>query len=191
VSDSGISESIIEQAALIWLERLGWTITHGPDIAPGEPAAERADYGQVVMEQRLQRALAQLNSMLPAEAMAAAFRKLIRPEGSMLKDRNHAVHCLLVDGVTVEHRGADGAICGAQAQVLGEPLLNTIARELTESIRRNVSLDWTLRETVRAQMRMRIWRILCTYGYPADQQAQATRTVLEQAELLSQAWAAA
>jgi type I restriction enzyme R subunit len=76
-------------------------------------------------------------------------------------------------------------------QVLGEPTLKTIARELTESVRRNVSIDWMVRENVRAQMRVRVKRILRKHGYPPDKQEQATQTVLEQAEVLSQAWAAA
>jgi type I restriction enzyme R subunit len=76
-------------------------------------------------------------------------------------------------------------------QVLGEPTLKTIARELTESVRRNVTIDWTVRENVRAQMRVRVRRILRKYGYPPDKQEQATRTVFEQAEVLSHAWAAA
>ncbi len=112
------TESIIESAALAWLERLGWTVKHGPDIAPGELAAERSDYGQVVLTQRLQDALARLNPTLPAEALDEAFRKLTRPAGPTLEARNRAVHRLLVDGVTVEYRTADGAIRGAQAQGL-------------------------------------------------------------------------
>jgi type I restriction enzyme, R subunit len=47
-----MTESIIEQAALAWLERLGWTVKHGPEIAPGELAAERGDFGQAVLTQR-------------------------------------------------------------------------------------------------------------------------------------------
>jgi type I restriction enzyme, R subunit len=118
VSDGGMTESIIEQATLAWLERLGWMVKHGPEIAPGELAAERSDYGQVMLAQRLQDALAQLNPTLPAEALADAFRKLTRPEGPTLEARNRAFHRLLVDGVTVEYRTADGAIRGAQVQVL-------------------------------------------------------------------------
>ena len=75
-------------------------------------------------------------------------------------------------------------------QVLGEPTLRTIARELTESMRRNVSIDWMVRENVRAQMRMRVKRILRKYGYPPDKQEQVTQTVIEQAEVLSHTWAA-
>jgi len=78
-----------------------------------------------------------------------------------------------------------------EAQVLGEPTLKIIACELTESVRRNVTIDWTVRENVRAQLRVRVKRILRKYGYPPDKQEQATQTVLEQAEVLSLAWAAA
>ena len=81
---SGVSESIVEDAALDWLESLGWNVAHGPDIAPDTLAAERADYGQVVLERRLRDALAQLNPDLPAEALDDAFRKLNRPEGTSL-----------------------------------------------------------------------------------------------------------
>ena len=76
-------------------------------------------------------------------------------------------------------------------QVLGEPTLKIIAHELTESVRRNVTIDWTVRENVRAQMRVRVRRILRKYGYPPDKQEQATQTALQQAEVLSHAWAAA
>ena len=47
------SEPVVEEAAITWLESLGWTVKHGPEIAPGELAAERADFGQVVLERRL------------------------------------------------------------------------------------------------------------------------------------------
>jgi hypothetical protein len=62
VRDGGMTESIIEQAALAWLERLGWTVKHGPEIAPGELAAERGDFGQAVLTQRLRDALARMPS---------------------------------------------------------------------------------------------------------------------------------
>src|SRR5919108_5142209 len=114
----GFTESVIEEAALTWLERLGWTVKHGPEIAPGELGAERADFGQVVLTQQLQDALAQLNPTLPAEALGDAFRKLTRPEGPTLEARNRAIHRLLVDGVTVEYCTGDGSIRGAQARVL-------------------------------------------------------------------------
>src|SRR3990172_5076589 len=82
------------------------------------PAAERRDYGEVVLAQGLRDALARLNPALPAEALDDAFRKLTRPEGADLIQRNRALHRLLVDGVTVEYRDAEGAIRGAQARVI-------------------------------------------------------------------------
>ncbi len=115
---STLTESVVEEAALTWLERLGWTVKHGPEIAPGELAAERSDFRQVVLERRLRDALAQLNPTLPAEAIDDAFRKLTRPEGPTLEASNRAIHRLLVDGVTVEYRTADGSIRGAQARML-------------------------------------------------------------------------
>ncbi|OGA71236.1 MAG: DEAD/DEAH box helicase [Betaproteobacteria bacterium RIFCSPLOWO2_12_FULL_65_14] len=115
---SGFTESVVEDAALAWLEGLGWTVKHGPEIVPGELAAERKDYGQVVLEERLRQALARLNSRLPAEALEDAFRKIIRVEGATPEARNRAFHRLLVDGVTVEYRRPDGSIAGAQVRAI-------------------------------------------------------------------------
>ena len=112
------TESVVDQAALAWLESAGWQVRNGAEIAPGEPAAERDDYGQVVLARRLRDALARLNPALPAEALDDAFRKLTRPEGADLIVRNRALHRLLVDGVTVEYRDGDGGIRGAQARVI-------------------------------------------------------------------------
>ena len=118
MTDRAFTESVVEEAALAWLETSGWEIAHGPEIAPETPDAERADYGEVVLAQRLRDALARHNPELPAEALEDAFRKLARPEGADLIQRNRALHRLLVDGVTVEYRDAEGAIRGAQARVI-------------------------------------------------------------------------
>jgi type I restriction enzyme R subunit len=75
-------------------------------------------------------------------------------------------------------------------KVLGDETLRTIARELVATVRSNVTIDWTLRENVRAQLRVLVKRILRKYGYPPDKQEKATQTVLEQAALLSADWAA-
>lgn len=69
-------------------------------------------------------------------------------------------------------------------QVLGDETLRTIAREVAEAVRKNVTIDWTVRENVRAQLRVIVKRILRKYGYPPDKQEKATQTVLEQAEVL-------
>jgi len=75
-------------------------------------------------------------------------------------------------------------------KVLGDETLKTIAHELVEAIRRSVTIDWTVKESVRAKLRAYIRRILRKYGYPPDKQAAATETVLAQAELLCADWAA-
>jgi len=59
------------------------------------------------------------------------------------------------------------------------------------TVRNNVTIDWTLRENVRAQLRVLVKRILRRHGYPPDKQEKATQTVLEQAALLSSEWATA
>ena len=76
-------------------------------------------------------------------------------------------------------------------QVLGDETLRDIARELVNTVRNNVTIDWTLRENVRAHLRVLVRRILRRHGYPPDKQEKATQTVLEQAEVLSEGWAVA
>lgn len=115
---TSFTESLVEQAALTWVEGIGWSIRNGLEIAPGEPAAERLDFGQIVLAQRLRDALARLNPALPVEARQDAFRRLMRPDAADLIARNRAMHRLLVDGVTVEYRTAEGAIRGAQTRVI-------------------------------------------------------------------------
>ena len=118
MNERGVSESLVEQATLAWLESLGWSVTSGPDIAPDTPGAERADYGDVVLVRRLQDVLGWLNPDLPASALGDAFRKLTRLEGTSLEFRNRAFHRLMVNGVNVEYRDADGDLRGAQVKVI-------------------------------------------------------------------------
>jgi len=73
-------------------------------------------------------------------------------------------------------------------KVLGEPTLKKIARELVVTVRKNVTIDWTVRENVRAHLRVLVKRILRKHGYPPDKQEKATLTVLEQAEVLCEDW---
>jgi len=72
--------------------------------------------------------------------------------------------------------------------VLGDETLRRIAQELVKAVRNSITIDWTVRENVRAQMRVIIKRILRKYGYPPDKQARATELVLEQAEVLCKDW---
>ena len=109
---SDMKEATVENAALAYLESLGWT------VAPSAATAERTDCDQVVLEQRLRDALARLNPALPDSALDDARRKLTRPEGATLETRNRAFHLMLVNGVAVEYRASDGSIRGARARVI-------------------------------------------------------------------------
>ena len=112
------SESTVEAAALGWLSTIGWQVAHGSDIAPDTPGAERADYGQVVLEGRLREALARLNPPLPPSVLDDALRRLTHPEGATLEARNRSFHRMLVAGVTVEYQADNGAIRGDQARII-------------------------------------------------------------------------
>ncbi len=123
MNGSLLDESVVEEAALAWLENLGWVVRPGREFAPEEPDEERQSYEQVVLEDRLRQALIQLNPVLPIKAIEDAFRKLTRPEGPTLETCNRAFHRMLVDGMTVEFRREDGSIGGTQVRVLdyGDP----------------------------------------------------------------------
>ncbi len=73
-------------------------------------------------------------------------------------------------------------------KVLGDETLRTIARELVDTVRKNITIDWTLRENVQAKLRVMVKRVLKKHGYPPDKQKKATETVLEQATLICKDW---
>jgi type I restriction enzyme R subunit len=107
-----MNESIVEEAALTWFGELGYAIGHGPHLAPGEPAAERESFGDVVLEARLREAIRRLNPVIPEEAREEAFRKVLRVGTPSLTQTNRAFHRLLRDGVPVEYPRPDGSIAG-------------------------------------------------------------------------------
>lgn len=107
---SAFAESVVEQATLAWFEALGYTITGGPSIAPGEPGQERRTYADVVLDGRLRGALARLNPTVSREGLDEAFRKLTRISSPQPVDANHELHYSLVNGVSVEYLRADGTI---------------------------------------------------------------------------------
>ena len=119
MKSADISESLVESAALAWLESLGWQIASGTDIThAASSAAERESFNDVILYRRLRDALSRLNPDLPEDVLEDAFRKLTLPQGATLETRNRAFHRMLVDGVTVEYRDDEGRIRGAQAQVI-------------------------------------------------------------------------
>jgi len=117
---AGFAESDAEEAALGWLETLGYTVKHGSEIAYNVDGGERTDegYRDTILQNRLHRALTRLNPGLPTATVFDAYRKLLRVERPNLLARNRALHRMLADGVNVEYARSDGSIAGAQAQVI-------------------------------------------------------------------------
>lgn len=113
-----LNESEIEAAALAWLDSLGYSVVFGPDIAPEQPQAERNNYGQVILEERLRQALARLNPKISVDALDEAFRKITRPDLPTMEANNCAIHKLLVQGVSVETQRKDGSIGGDLVRIL-------------------------------------------------------------------------
>jgi len=74
-------------------------------------------------------------------------------------------------------------------KILGDDILRKIALDLTKTIRNNVTIDWTQRESVQAELRLKVKKILRKYGYPPDKEKKATETVLKQAEHIAKNWA--
>ncbi len=107
-----LNESIVEDAALEWFGELGYAVGHGPQLAPGEPAAERDSFGEVVLVGRLREAIRRLNVSIPEEAREDALRKVLRMGTPALTQTNRAFHRMLRDGVPVEYPRADGSIAG-------------------------------------------------------------------------------
>ncbi len=114
---NSFTESVVEQAALAWLESIGYLVVSGPEIAPGETSAERENYGQVVLERRLRQSLQRMNPQVPSDALEEAFRKLTRPDSPSLVANNHVIHKYLVEGVPVEYQRQDGSIGGDLVRV--------------------------------------------------------------------------
>ncbi len=113
-----IAESHVEEAALAWLQELGYTALHGPAIGPDGVESERLSYGDVVLVDRLSRAIDRLNPTLPPEARADALRRVLQTESPSLVEENRRLHKAMVEGVDVEFTGEDGAIRGAQARLI-------------------------------------------------------------------------
>ena len=98
---AAFTESEVEEAALAWLEELGYEILHGPEIAPGELFSEREAYEDPTLPRRLRESLARLNLDLPASAREEVFRRLTLSDAPSLIQNNRRFHRFLVDGVPV------------------------------------------------------------------------------------------
>ena len=115
---SSINESAVEDATLEWFAALGYTVAHGPHLAPGEPKAERDSFSEVVLAGRLREAIQRLNPAMPDDARKDALRKVLRVTTPSLVQTNCAFHRMLRDGVDVEYPRPDGSIKGDKARLL-------------------------------------------------------------------------
>ncbi len=70
-------------------------------------------------------------------------------------------------------------------KILGDQALRAIARELVETVRRNTTIDWTVRESAKTKLRVMVKHVLRRHAYPPDKQEQATQTVVLQAEMMA------
>lgn len=112
------TESVIEQAALAWLESINYTSAFGLDIAPDGAFSERENYEQVVLIERLQQSLLILNPKVSTDAIEEALRKLTKLDSPSLITNNHTFHKYLIEGVPVEYPREDGSIAGDYVQVI-------------------------------------------------------------------------
>ena len=115
---SSLTESMVEDAALGWFEQLGYAVLPGPQLAPGEPAAERESFSEVVLLGRLRQAIRQLNPAIPDDAREEGLRKVLRLATPSLVQTNRAFHHLLREGVPVEYSRPDGSIAGDHVRLV-------------------------------------------------------------------------
>ena len=115
---TSITEADVEVMTLDCLESMGYASLRGGDIVPGEPAAERTDYRQVFLFDRLQAKLEDLNPQIPPEGLAEALRKVRLTSHPTLIENNRAFHRLLVEGVDVEFRNREGQIVHDKAWLI-------------------------------------------------------------------------
>jgi len=119
-----LTEANIEDAALEWFKELGYSIGHGPQLAPGEHAGgtltpgERESYADVVLVGRLRSAIRRLNPAIPEDAREEALRKVLRVGTPALVQTNRAFHRMLRDGVPVEYPRPDGSIAGDHVRLV-------------------------------------------------------------------------
>lgn len=114
---SGFDEAVIEQAALDYLREIGYSTDFGPSLGPGGTAEERASWDEVYLLDRLRAAGRRLNPDQQG-LVDEAIKRLRRPESQSELAENFRVHRLLVDGVPVEHRGADGQVRTAYVRLI-------------------------------------------------------------------------
>ncbi len=118
MSQSAVTESIVEEAALAWLAELGYFVANGLDIGPDGAVPERENYGDVFLVERIRKAIKRLNPTLADELRAEVLAKLVRSEAPSIVEENRRLHRYLIEGVPVEVARPDGSITGEYVQLI-------------------------------------------------------------------------
>jgi type I restriction enzyme R subunit len=119
-------ESQLEEAALEWFEELGYEIVFAPDIAPDGEYAEREDYSDVILAERVKEALGRINPKLPHAAIDDAYRQVAIPQSPSLLMNNKAFQKMITDGIDVAVKQKDGSYRTEKAYIFDfdKPLNN-------------------------------------------------------------------
>jgi type I restriction enzyme R subunit len=113
-----VNEATVEEAALSWFKELKYAVASAPHLAPGDLAAERSSFADVILAWRLRDAIARLNPVAPSDAREDALRRVLRHDAPSLVGNNRAFHQMLRDGVPVEYRRDDGSIAGDHVRLI-------------------------------------------------------------------------
>ncbi|MEY2563335.1 MAG: type restriction enzyme subunit [Verrucomicrobiota bacterium] len=113
-----LKESVVEDAALSWFEKLGYAVEQAAALAPDGAAAERRSFAEVVLAGKLRDAITRLNPAIPDDAREEALRKVLRHDAPSLVGNNRLFHQTARDGVPVEYRRGDGSIAGDRVRLI-------------------------------------------------------------------------
>lgn len=115
---SGISESLVEEASLSTLQELGYTYAPASEISPDGTAPARTAYSDVILLERLQEAVGKINPHIPEDARNEAIKQVLNSETPSLIEENRRIHRLFTDGADVEFVTSDGEIKGDKVRLI-------------------------------------------------------------------------
>ena len=208
VSRAVASEGVIDIFAAAGLEKPDISILSEEFLAEVQGMPQRNLAVELLQKllQRVKLAIRRRTNLVQARSFAEMLEQTLRRYQNRAIEAAQVIEELIQLARDMREAGARGERLGlnddelafydaletndSAVQVLGDETLRAIAQELVDTVRRNVTIDWTLRENVRAQLRVLVRRILRKHGYPPDKrEPRPSITVLEQAEVLSEGWA--
>ena len=151
-----ITESAVERFTIEQLEQQGYQYIYAPSIAPDSETPERQSFEDVLVVGRLQSSIGRINPSIPADIREDAIKQTAIANNDSARE------------------------------LMEKDKLRELAVVLFEKVKANASIDWTIKESVKAKLKVIVKRTLRQYGYPPDMQKLATETVLKQAELIAE-----